>query len=304
MNNSTLPNNELPPVICPHADAKCDCSISGQKLIRSSGEGSDQASCPRITGKRKLRKIKAICVFFLLLISIGLSPVAVLSQIYSWDVSIPFALAPRGEFGAAVTPEFDRWILDGQTVYLRRAALRMGWTPSSIVTLWGEGGVASLQLFEGSRTLTGAWGPAVGGGWTILWGEPIWKGWTPFVSGRATYLQSKLSDDVYQGSSLQSRRSRFEWIEYSGIIGTARHWSWGDLQTGISVAMLSQNEFRSSRLGNSITRTQPDYSSGAQPGFALGASINLPHRLTLNLMLESSAMYQKATVAIGQWGAP
>ena len=181
----------------------------------------------------------------------------------------------------------------------------MGWTPTEQLALWGEGGIASLQLLAGERILQGASGPAVGGGWSTLWHKPIWKGWTPFASGRATYLQSKLSDDQFQGSSVQSRRSRFEWAEYSGVIGTARHWNWGDLQIGLSLRILNQDEFRSFRTGSSLPqKSHTTYSSGLQPGLAIGGKITLAHRLTLWIMAESSINYQKLTASFGQWGAP
>ena len=229
---------------------------------------------------------------------------SVFCQTNSWDVSIPFSLAPEGQFGGAVVPEFDRRTLNGQLVYQRRASLRMGWTPTERLVFWGEGGIASLQLFEGDRIIQGASGPAVGAGWSILWREPIWKGWTPFVSGRATYLQSKLSDDQFQANSVQSRRSRFEWVEYSGIIGSTRHWNWGDLQSGLSFRVLNQDEFRSFRSGTSLQKSHFTYSSGLQPGLAVGGAILLPHRLTLWIMAESSINYQKLTLSFDQWGAP
>ncbi len=231
-------------------------------------------------------------------------PFIAFCQTYSWEVSIPFALAPEGEFGGALVPEFDRRTLNSQPVYQRRVALRIGWTPAQFLTFWGEGGVASLQLFEGDHILQGANGPAVGGGWSYLWVEPLWKGWTPFASGRATYLQSKLSDDQFQGSGVQSRRSRFDWVEYSGIIGSARHWNWGDLQTGLCFRILNQDEFRSHRSGTSVQKSRTTYSSGFQPGVALGANILLGRRLTLWIVAESSLTYQKVTVSFGQWGAP
>jgi len=231
-------------------------------------------------------------------------PVKLSAQSYGWDVSIPFALAPEGEFGGAIAPEFFRRTLNGQLVYQRRAAIRMGWTPKQSFTVWGEGGVGSLQLFEADRQLLGAWGPAAGGGWSYLWHEPVWKGWTPFGSGRLTYLQSKLSDDVLVGNTVKSRRSRFDWMEYSGVIGAAQHRLWGDIQTGLTLRMLNQDEYRSFRTSTNVQKSKTQYSSGLQPGIMIGGSVILSHRMTLGISSELSANYLALTVCFGQWGKP
>ncbi len=275
--------------------------IDNVEVINQPTEPNKKSGGKLLDPSRAIEIWKALTVWiFLALIWPDISQ----SQSLSLDVSAPFSLAPAGHFGGAVVPEFDRRTLNDQLVYQRRATLRMGWSAYELISFWVEGGLASLQLFEDDHLLQGAYGPAAGVGGSYLWHEPVWNGWTPFGSARMTYLQSKLSDDQFSGSSVRSRRSRFEWIEYSGVFGGVRQMNWGDLQAGLSFRVLGQDEYRTSRTGSSSQKTHTTYSSGFQPGLAVGGNITLSRRMTLWLMAEISVSYQKITISFGQWGAP
>jgi hypothetical protein len=216
----------------------------------------------------------------------------------------PFALAPEGEFGGAACIEFDRRSFSGDRVNLRRAALRLGWTPLGLFTVWGEGGIGSLQFFDVERILQGAYGPALGGGWSASLPALAWKEITPFISGRMTYLQSKLADDLYQGSSVRSRRSRYEWNEACLMMGGTKEYQYGLLSLGIEFRSLSQDDYRSFRSGASIRKDHFTYSSGFQPGLISALDVPLDGRLTLWILLEATGSLQKITVSVGQWGKP
>ena len=222
---------------------------------------------------------------------------------------LPHAFAPTGEFGGIISGEFDRRTIGGELVYMRRACLIMGYSPTPKLAIWAEGGVASLQLFFGNGQPQGDYGPAFGVGW--VWSESslTWQNLTPFISGRATYLQSKLLHDVQVGGTLKSRRSRLEWNEGTIYIGLSRQLYKNTPKSSLfygafAFRQLLQDEYRTTRSGASYQQNRFDYSSGFRPGLELGWQRVLAHRLIVRISGEAYAEGVKLNVTVGQWGAP
>jgi len=222
--------------------------------------------------------------------------------------TLPLASSPTKEFGGVIAGEFERRTIGGQRIYARRICLDMGYSPAPSLAVWVEGGIASLQLFTGGGQPMGAYGPAFGVGW--IWAQPKlkWSELTPFLSGRATYFQSKLSDDELVGASIRSRRSRFEWTEATMLVGLSRPLSVGPRSSlvygAFGLRRLSQVEYRSVRSGASYQRNQYNYSSGFGPEGMIGWQRQFSHRITLRIGAEVNSDGGRLTIAIGQWGAP
>jgi len=217
---------------------------------------------------------------------------------------LPFSLAPRGQFGGIIAGEFDRRTISDDLIYVRRLLFRMGLTPSSAFSFWAEGGLASLQLFIADRQPQGAPGPAFGGGWNWNLNRFAWRSWTPFLAGRASWFQSKLSDDVRLGGVVQSRRSRFEWNEAGMMAGASQPMAKSLWSAGFVVRYLSQEEQRSMRTGSNVRKSSSTYTSGLRPGFALGWRRDFKPRLVAMSLIEVYPEGGRILVGIGQWGSP
>jgi len=216
----------------------------------------------------------------------------------------PFALAPSGKSGGAASLEFDRRTIADQLIYVRKMTGGFGYSPSENFSIWGDGGVASLQMFIGSRSPSGAYGPAFGAGWAWERKQPLFKGWKPLLSGRASYLQSKLSDDYTQGGSARSRRSRIEWSEVRTLAGLSKDIRGASAAWGLASRYLSQDEYRSLRSGSSVQKNHFVYTSGLRPGLFTYWGKPLKAKFFIQALAEVYPEGGRISVAVGQWGAP
>ncbi len=220
---------------------------------------------------------------------------------------LPFALAPTGQYGASLNGEYDWREINGDKITVRRMLFRLGGTPTPYSTFWVEGGLASLELETGSRTMEGDYGTAAGAGITLSIPNGFYQGLTPFGSGRITYFNSCLSDD-WDVTRLvrQARRSRYEWLEGFGVFGLTYPVRKGMILGGMVLRALSQDESRTTRTNNNDPYKQEySYDSGLKGGAMAAVGLRFKHRfsawVSAEYFIQSDA---RVTVAIGQWGRP
>ena len=262
-------------------------------MDKSNGRGSRDSKAGGSLGLRWRSRQMQLAIWFILALG--------WSDAEAWTI-LPYGSSPVGEYSGSVVAEFDRRTIGSDLLYVRRGCLRMGWSPTESLTLWGEGGVGSLQLFPQDRSPQGAYGPAFGVGWSYGPDMLSIRSWNLFLNGRATYFQSKLSDDVFTSVPSWSRRSRFSWQEAIGTIGYWKASTWGEPFFGVSVRYLNQDEKRSIRSGASYQAGDFTYSSGIQPGVTLGATIPVSTHIITWVGVEGFEGGGRVIVSVGRWG--
>lgn len=217
---------------------------------------------------------------------------------------IPFAPGPAGEYGGLLNIEYDRRWLGDNLVVIQRTNFRLGGSPLPLAAFWIESGAASMKLTTGIRDFTGDSGLLLGMGWTVAPPDIAYKGFKPFISGRAMQFQTFVVRDEISSGILRIIHSRYVWQEVNGWIGTYRKFGKVTLQGAIVLRAMFQDEFRSTRTAGANDKRQYVYSSGVKSGFMGGLSFPVYHRFSVMFTGEIFIHAQRITVSLSQWGKP
>ncbi|MBM3328398.1 MAG: hypothetical protein FJY67_02860 [Calditrichaeota bacterium] len=232
--------------------------------------------------------------------SISISICICISHAAESEPLFPYAPGSASRWGATLDGSFDRRYLGNDLTYIRRVGFAAGRGVSPYMNLWAEFGLVSLQLLSGSEP-RGDYGPSPGLGWTAL--LPVdYRGFRPYISGRATVNQSKLADDQYpSGRPSSSRRSRFDWNEGTIQFGVFRPAGSNLWAASFAFRLTQLDERRTSRTGVVVQRNRFAYDSGFRTGLAIMWRHVLPERF---FMLVSAEGYTgpsgKLTLTVGQ----
>jgi len=218
---------------------------------------------------------------------------------------LPCATAPAGQWGGVLSAQYEQRKLGGTDATVKRGAFRLGGTPVSWATVWGEAGVAALGIEDAGVKLQGDYGTALGAGVTVVRGRIAFLSLEPFASGQATMFISRLSSDGRDSRGVYSeRRSRFEWREVSGVAGLSLVKARWMLSGGVAARALSQTESRNLRVYGIPNPDEFTYKSGLETGLRGTLFRLLPMRFYFSLAAEVYPNSAGATLTVGQWGSP
>ena len=252
--------------------------------------------------KSHIRK-PSIPLTALLLIFVVSGPAVAVDGVDTWQ---PFSTAPAGEWGGLFSGEYEiRTVDDANDVAIRRVLTRLGWTPSSFMALWIEGGVASLEIERDDKHMQGDFGFAGGAGITLSPSNLRFLSLAPFASGRLMMFISKAGGEWSEGSLKHvSLRSRFEWWEGCAQFGISSLIGRNLFFGGLAVRGISQVEDRLTRVNNTPACETYTYSSGLEPGLVAGLYVPLGNRFNAWIVVEGYQEGVRFTVSAGQWGKP
>ena len=218
---------------------------------------------------------------------------------------LPLSPSPAGEVGGLFVGEYEQRVIDEDDLTVRRILFRMGWSPSAYLSVWVEGGVASLAIDNGETRMQGDFGGTAGVGGILAWADKKVLQGTLFLCGRGSMLNSKLGHDQTIRGLENSRRSSYEWWEASVLLGVSYKSDKMTIYLGPTATTFALVEDRSTRTsGPSFYRETNIYQSGIEPGGIIAILAPLKNRFNARFAIEASQNSVAVTLSAGQWGIP